>query len=165
MLDMNVTIGEFVELERIVERIHANYQKSALALIEIGHDLIKAKELLPHGSWGDWLQDNFGLSQSSALNFMRVSREFGDKADILNGCDFGARVLYALAAPSTPDVVRDVVIHEAKQAEPVGVERVAEVKAVAQGEPGIYYGEDVRSLVGEAVLEAGMSARSRGLPS
>ncbi|KEO84777.1 DUF3102 domain-containing protein [Tumebacillus flagellatus] len=46
--------------------------------IEIGMRLIEAKELVAHGEWGDWLGANVSYSQSSANNFMRVAKEYGD---------------------------------------------------------------------------------------
>lgn len=46
--------------------------------IEIGNRLLEAKELVPHGQWGDWLKAEFDYSQSSAQNFMRISTEYGE---------------------------------------------------------------------------------------
>ena len=46
--------------------------------IEIGNRLLEAKELVPHGQWGDWLKAEFDYSQSSAQNFMRISAEYGE---------------------------------------------------------------------------------------
>ena len=45
--------------------------------IEIGNRLLEAKELVPHGQWGDWLRSEFDYSQSSAQNFMRIAQEYG----------------------------------------------------------------------------------------
>lgn len=42
-----------------------------------GKRLIQAKELIPHGEWANWLQNNFNLSQESARKFMRCSEKFG----------------------------------------------------------------------------------------
>lgn len=162
------TVEELTErsLDKLIARIHENYKKSALSLIDIGRDLNQAKALVPHGEWANWLDTNFGLSQSSAHNFMRVAKQFGKDPEILNGCDFGSRVLYALAAPSTPDVAVDVAIYEARSEQSVGVERVAEVKAQAKsgGDAGVYFGEDVASLTdGDVVLEAGDPVELTGI--
>ena len=40
--------------------------------IEIGERLLEAKELVPHGEWGNWLKKNVNYSQSTANNFMRL---------------------------------------------------------------------------------------------
>lgn len=163
---MSVAIAVEQNLAEIVERIHENYKRSALALIDVGRDLMEAKKLVPHGEWANWLDVNFGLSQSSAHNFMRVAKQFGSNPDILNGCDFGSRVLYALAAPSTPEVAVDVAIHEARSAQVVTPQRVAEVKAEAQagGTSGVYFGEDAASVVeSSVVLEAGDPVEVTGI--
>lgn len=47
------------------------------AAIEIGKRLVEAKELVKHGEWEQWLQDNVNYSQSTANNLMAVYREFG----------------------------------------------------------------------------------------
>lgn len=52
------------------------------ATIEVGRLLCEAKELVPYGSWGDWLRDNVGYSQSNANNLMRIYREYGTGAQL-----------------------------------------------------------------------------------
>ena len=46
--------------------------------IEIGERLLEAKELVPHGEWGNWLKKNVNYSQSTANNFMRLYKEYGN---------------------------------------------------------------------------------------
>lgn len=46
--------------------------------IEIGKRLEEAKAMLPHGEWGAWLRRELDYSPSTAQNFMRVYREYGD---------------------------------------------------------------------------------------
>src|SRR5260221_10748357 len=41
-------------------------------VIEIGRRLTEAKKLAGHGGWLLWLQHEFGWSNDTALNFMRV---------------------------------------------------------------------------------------------
>lgn len=53
--------------------------------IEIGRRLEEAKAMLPHGEWGAWLKRELGYSQSTAQNFMRVFREYGDSQQSLFG--------------------------------------------------------------------------------
>ncbi len=45
--------------------------------IEIGRRLVEAKEVLPHGEWGNWLKNEVEFSQSTANNFMRLFDEYG----------------------------------------------------------------------------------------
>ncbi len=53
--------------------------------IEIGRRLEEAKAMLPHGEWGAWLKKELDFSQSTAQNFMRVFREYGDSQQSLFG--------------------------------------------------------------------------------
>ena len=78
-------------------------KRSAEDIIAIGQDLIAAKEQLAHGQFQPWVSAEFEMSQPTALNFMRVAERFGDK--FVNITNISATVLYALAAPSTPDAV------------------------------------------------------------
>ena len=55
-------------------------------IIEIGRRLCEAKELIPYGSFGDWVRRETGYSVSTANNFMRIFTEYG----AAQGCLFGA---------------------------------------------------------------------------
>ena len=53
--------------------------------VEIGRRLEEAKAMIPHGAWGEWLKRELNYSQSSAQNFMRVFREYGEAQQNLFG--------------------------------------------------------------------------------
>lgn len=57
-------------------------------VIEIGRRLCEAKEMLPHGQFGKWVEENTGYHMSTAQNFMRLYMEYGD----MQGSLFGAEV-------------------------------------------------------------------------
>lgn len=46
-------------------------------IIEIGRRMVEAKEMLPYGDFGKWIQENTGYSSSTANNFMRIYTEYG----------------------------------------------------------------------------------------
>jgi myosin heavy subunit len=61
-----------------IRTLHRQAQQILLGYaIEIGRRLVEAKEMLPHGAWGDWLKNEVEFSQSSAQNFMRIFEEYG----------------------------------------------------------------------------------------
>ncbi|HCP14838.1 MAG TPA: hypothetical protein DIT32_03545 [Peptococcaceae bacterium] len=65
-------------LEVEINTITAQARAMALSyIIEIGRRLRAAKELMPYGRWGEWLQDKVHYSQSSAENYMRIAEEYG----------------------------------------------------------------------------------------
>ncbi len=62
------------EINLIVQKTKEVFLSAA---IEIGKRLVEAKELVKHGEWEQWLQDNVNYSQSTANNLMAVYREYG----------------------------------------------------------------------------------------
>lgn len=54
--------------------------------IEVGRRLEEAKAQLPHGQWGEWLK-KMEISQSTANNFMRLFREYGEEQQSLFGAE------------------------------------------------------------------------------
>ena len=88
-------------------------------VIEIGRLLTECKRTCRHGNWLPWLDREFGWTDDTALNFMRVyelskSRNFRDLSLPLSG-------LYLLAAPSTPQEARDEIIERAQAGEKIPV--------------------------------------------
>ena len=85
--------------------------------IEIGRRLEEVKAMLPHGEWGPWLKRELDYSQSTAQNFMRVFREYGDSQMSLFGATpksqtFGnltySKALRLLAIPDEEERARFV---------------------------------------------------------
>lgn len=89
--------------------------------IEIGRRLEEAKAMLPHGEWGAWLKRELDYSQSTAQNFMRVFREYGDSQQSLFGGapksqTFGnltySKALRLLAIPDEEERERFAIEHD-----------------------------------------------------
>lgn len=67
-----------------IRTITRNAQQMLLSYaIEIGRRLTEAKEMVPHGEWGDYLKNEVEFSQSSANNFMRLFEEYGNNQQSL----------------------------------------------------------------------------------
>jgi hypothetical protein len=103
-------------------------KRTVCDIIEAGERLKKAKQLCGHGRWLPWLKQ-FGWTEATALNFMRVS-ELALKSPAVVDLSIPFSGLYLLAAPSTPDEAREAVIEAA-----AGGERItyAEVKTAVRG--------------------------------
>ena len=54
-------------------------------IIEIGRRLEEAKEMVPQGEWLHYLQEVLHFKPSTAQNYMRIAREFGDGQIALDG--------------------------------------------------------------------------------
>lgn len=50
--------------------------------VVIGKLLVEAKNAVPHGEWGCWLEENFEYSTSTANNLMRIYAEYGEEEQI-----------------------------------------------------------------------------------
>lgn len=50
---------------------------AAQNLIQYGRVLVEAKNYVPHGQFGSWVAENFGMSERSAQGYMAVWKRFG----------------------------------------------------------------------------------------
>ena len=63
------------DIETITAEILTLKQNAGDAIIGIGQRLIEAKEMLPHGAWLPWLEEQVEFSERTARNFMRERDE------------------------------------------------------------------------------------------
>lgn len=100
-------------------RVYAHRTVESIMLI--GRELTSVKHMLPHGAWQPWLKAEFGWSDRHARRLLNVYWEFGckktDTVSVLEPIDLKA--LYLLAAPSTPQEVRDEAVEKAATGERV----------------------------------------------
>lgn len=84
-----------------INTIKRQTQKIMLASsIEIGKRLTEAKDMIDHGAWGKWLQDNVNYSERTAQNLMRVYDQYGDK--------FGMTEMDSLFASGAPNLFEEL---------------------------------------------------------
>lgn len=72
------------DIERLTTEILVYKQQTAVNIIEIGRRLIQAKEMLPYGEWGKWLEERVDFSKEQARRFMRCAEEFSDSTAMWN---------------------------------------------------------------------------------
>lgn len=51
-------------------------------ILEIGKRLIEAKERLPHGEWGDWLEEEVEFSERVAQRFIQLAKEYPNPSPV-----------------------------------------------------------------------------------
>jgi DNA repair exonuclease SbcCD ATPase subunit len=73
--------------------------------IEIGNKLNEAKDLVAHGEWGEWLQNNVNYSKSTANNFMKISTEYQGSQSFVNLSYSQAVALLSLPAEEREEFV------------------------------------------------------------
>lgn len=69
--DIEVITAEIKDLSRQAKTM------ALLYVVEIGRRLAEAKDMLPYGKWGEWLEKEVEFSQSTATNYMRLFEEYG----------------------------------------------------------------------------------------
>lgn len=75
---------ELTNIDQLTAEIVLLKQQTAMNIIEIGRRLLQAKEQLPHGQWGTWLQDKIEFSHQTANRFMQVATEFANSSALRN---------------------------------------------------------------------------------
>ncbi|KQT52186.1 MULTISPECIES: DUF3102 domain-containing protein [unclassified Aureimonas] len=122
----SVAVDVATEARQAAERINLRLRRTAEDVVEIGRDLTRMKERLPHGSFLPWISAEFGMSDQTARRFMQVTKVFASKSNMLLNLD--ASALYELAAPKTPIEVREEVERMIEAGEVVRSADVAELK-------------------------------------
>jgi hypothetical protein len=90
-------------------RSHARHiqqigRRAVRDIVEIGRRLCDAKRRLGHGKFLCWIAAEFGWSERTAENFMRIyDLSKSEKFANLDVVQLPISALYLLAAPSTPD--------------------------------------------------------------
>jgi uncharacterized protein (DUF2267 family) len=98
--------------------IRERLQRSAQDIWEIGQRLVDVRSQLKHGQFDTWLKAEFGWSRRTAYNFINVYETFQERANLAQ-IDIATSALYLLAAPSTPQEVRDEYLDQARQGKKV----------------------------------------------
>jgi len=65
-------------IQQIETEIILLKNQTAQNIIEIGKRLNQAKELVPHGEWGKWLEEKVEFTQRTAQKFMRIAKEYAN---------------------------------------------------------------------------------------
>jgi hypothetical protein len=112
------------------DRIRERVKKTVEEIIEVGNDLLAAKEALPHGQFLPWLRAEFGWSERSAQNFMSVAEKF--KSAKIADLPIQPSAAYFLAAPSVPDEAREMAVEKAEAGEEITIDTARAIVAAAR---------------------------------
>jgi hypothetical protein len=100
--------GTFRTLKHHAREIQRLGRRAIADIIEIGRRLQEAKALLGHGKFLTGVAAEFGWSERTAENFMRVYALHCKSAKFAN-LNLPLSAFYLLAAPSTPDLALEEV--------------------------------------------------------
>lgn len=117
-----------LEVRAAAERIHV---RTNAAIIENGRDLLVVRRMPEmQGRFVSWLNAEFRLSERTAYNMMQTAENLGDR--FAKFANIGPSALYSLAAPSTPDDVRDDIAARAHAGEKITHAQVERLKREAK---------------------------------
>lgn len=173
IINAESTVQEIRTAENIaieINTIKKQTQKVMLAAsIEIGRRLSEAKSLVPHGSWGDWLEQNVNYSERTAQNLIKIYDQYSDKGmDALFGNDLDAfaelsytQAVALLALPTVDERKEFVETHDMETMstrelqEAIKAQKAAEDEAAHLKEKLKAEKEKSRKLKDEAAIQNG----------
>ena len=129
------------ELVEDAAYIRGHQERVNEGVIAVGERLLIVKAKLPHGQFLRWVEAECGYSERSANDYMNIAKEFSQNPH--RGADLSMRAQRLLAAPSTPQAVKDIAyqrLDEGKAVTAAEIERLkreladkdAEVKRAAR---------------------------------
>lgn len=81
IIDAQVRTKEMIvgEIQATINQVKRSVMEGAII---VGSNLKELKELVPHGEWGDYIEDNLGMSTRKAQQYIQLSTEFGDEESV-----------------------------------------------------------------------------------
>lgn len=100
---MNEIVRDAGTIAAEINAIKAQVSASVVAgAVEIGKRLAEAKEVVPRGEWGSWLETHVDYSERTAQNLMRCWEEYGKtgKVSMLEGVSLSNAITLLGADPA-----------------------------------------------------------------
>lgn len=88
-------------------------EEARASLVEIGKELVWAKDAFEHGTFIDWIDRELDMSWSSANRYMNVAKNIDPK--LLTVSNLTPTILYKLAAPATPPAYRQALVERVEK--------------------------------------------------
>lgn len=112
VLAPNVAVAARRNARLIVEDEERARANAVLSIMKVGQWLTEIKEQLEHGQFLEWTQAEFRWSDRTAQRYMLASSVFGSNPTPVSYLP--PAVVYQLSSPSTPEPVRDDVVHNSQ---------------------------------------------------
>lgn len=151
MSQLSLPIQEFYQALSDGDRQYAQEQAQEIKLIaqnasiQIGLKLIKVKERLGHGKFGDWIKLEFEWSRTQATRLMTIASEFGNcpDQDIL---PTGTNPAYALASAmsNTDEEGKQEILNSYQE---TLIEKQTQAQADGKKIPGALTEKEIKDLI------------------
>ncbi len=120
-----------VIIKECTGEIKERLRRTARDIWEVGKRLTEVRSQLEHGQFEGWLSAEFGWSRRTAYNFINVYEAFSDCANFTQ-LDIATSALYKLAAPSTPQAVRQEFLSKAEEGEKITHKQISQALKTAK---------------------------------
>jgi len=114
----NLEVEKRIVVQQRTGEIKERLKRSAQDIWEIGQKLADVRSRLKHGQFEAWLKAEFNWSRRTAYNFISVYETFDQCANLAQ-LDIATSALYLLAAPSTPETIKEEYIQRAQKGETI----------------------------------------------
>jgi|GEM_PF-4971087 len=125
------------EIAELTQKIKKIQGQELEARVEIGLELLKAKELLAHGQFRPWVRREFRWSERTATSYIKLAEHYEGKTAKFADLDLGTAL--ALVTDPTLEKVREEVFKRAETGENITRvdvrKQIAEVKATQPKRP------------------------------
>jgi hypothetical protein len=118
--------------KRTAQKFRQHWRRNSKEIIELGTDLIRLKDELGYGRFGEWLEAEFGCDARTAQRYLRAAEAFRAKSDTVSLLP--PTSLYLLSARSTPETIRGEVVDRLERGEHVDADDVKARIAAARQE-------------------------------
>jgi hypothetical protein len=125
-------VEQATELQQLAASIRTLGRKQIDAMIEIGTKLVVAQKELPHGQFIPWISTELDMKYRTAVNYMHLAGLAADKPEIISHLPPTAG--YLIAAPETPESVKDAVVSRIRSGEVVKVDDIKRIVRAAKAE-------------------------------
>lgn len=121
-----ITITLAVEINILNKSLEASLGQALHYAVQIGQKLNEAKDSLPHGEFGAWLDENCTVKERQAQNYMRLARENPNFLNTQSSAYLGIDA--AMALLSAPDAVQEEVTQRLEMGESITHREIQELK-------------------------------------
>lgn len=78
----NATTAEVSVLNALAAQARMLTENIAMNMLQLGHVFTEAKRLVEHGKWAEWVQENSGMSERYAQQFMQAYARYGENSQL-----------------------------------------------------------------------------------
>lgn len=107
-VEMPLSNDDQTALSELTKKLREDLEEGIKNIFNIGKGLVEVKNIIGHGNFKKYVENNFNLSYRTANRFMNVAEKLGPYIDTVS--KLNSKSLYLLASPSIQQESRKTVI-------------------------------------------------------